>query len=98
MGLFLGQSPEMWPPWLKKMANDLKKLGDGVKTLGGKLGEVLKKLGKWAAAALPGLIGSIISFLFKAAEQAIDYLAKHAWLLILVVVVFLVKKLLKRRR
>ena len=45
-----------------------------------------------------GLIGAIVSFLFKAAGQAIGFLAEHTWLLILVVDVFLVEKLLKKRR
>ena len=71
---------------------------NGLKTLGENFANGPKKLGKWAASALPGLIGSIVSFLFKAAGQAIGYLAEHTWLLILKVVVFLVEKLLKRRR
>ena len=49
-----------------------------------------------AASALPGLIGSIVSFLFKAAGQAISYLAEHTWLLILAVVFFVVERYLKR--
>ena len=41
---------------------------------------------------LPGLIGAIVSFLFKKAGQMVSYLAEHTWLLILAVVAFLVKK------
>ena len=48
--------------------------------------------------ALPGLIGSIVSFIFKAAGQAISFLAVHAWLLILAVVAFLVERVTKRAR
>ena len=68
---------------LKKLGTDL---GNGGKTLGAK-----------AASALPGLIGAIVSFLFKAAGGAIGFLAKHTWLLILVVVTFLFQKLMKKR-
>ena len=42
---------------------------------------VLKTVGAKAASALPGLIGAIVSFLFKTAGQAIGYLAEHTWLL-----------------
>ena len=35
-----------------------------------------KHIGAKAASALPGLIGAIVSFLFKTAGQAIDYLAR----------------------
>ena len=59
---------------LKKLAKDL---GNGLKTLGAK-----------AASALFGLIGSIVSFIFKAAGSVIGFLAEHIWLLILAVVVF----------
>ena len=41
-------------------------LGNGVKDIGGKIGSML-----------PGLIDSIVSFLFKAADQAINFLAEH---------------------
>ena len=68
---------------LKKLRTDL---GNGLKTLGAK-----------AASALPGLIGAIVSFLFKAAGSAIGFLAEHTWLLILAVVAFLFQKLMKRR-
>jgi len=58
----------------------------------------LKALGQKAASALPGLIGSIVSFLFKTAGQVFGFLAEHTWLLILAVVVFLFEKLIKQRR
>ena len=68
----------------------LKKLGTG-------LANGLKTLGANAASALPGLIGKIVSFLFKSAGDAIEFLAEHTWLLILVVVAFLFEKLTKKR-
>ena len=46
----------------------------------------------------PGFIGSIVSFIFKAASQVFAFLSEHTWLIILVVVAFLIEKLLKRRR
>ena len=64
--------------------------------MGKQLANGLKTLGAKAAAALPGLIGSIVSFLFKAAGQAIGFLSEHTWLLILAVVAFLVSKLKRR--
>ena len=46
----------------------------------------------------PGLIGSIVSFILKAAGQVFSFLSEHTWLIILVVVAFFIEKLLKRRR
>ena len=45
-----------------------------------------------------GLIGSIVSFILKAAGQVFSFLSEHTWLIILVVVAFFIEKLLKRRR
>ena len=47
---------------------------------------------------LPGLIGQIVSFIFKAAGQAIGFLAEHTWLLILAAVAFLVERYIKKQR
>ena len=66
------------------------------KAMGKQLANGLKTLGAKAAAALPGLIGSIVSFLFKTAGQAIGFLAAHTWLLIFAAVAFLVRKLRRR--
>ena len=60
-------------------------------------GKGVKDIGSKIASALPGLIGSIVSFLFKAAGQAISFLAEHTWLLILAVLAFLVEKYIKKR-
>ena len=64
-----------------------KAIGNGLKTMGQKLGSLL-----------PGLIGSIVSYIFKAAGQVFSFLAEHAWLLILAVVAFFMERLLKKRR
>ena len=63
-----------------------KALGNGLKAIGQKLGSLL-----------PGLIGSIVSFIFKAAGQVFSFLGEHAWLLILAVEAFFMERLLKRR-
>ena len=62
------------------------------------IGNGPKELGKKAAAALPGLIGSIVGFIFKTAGSVISFYGKHAWLLILAVVAFLVERVTKRAR
>ena len=62
------------------------------------VGQGLKAIGQKLGSLLPGLIGSIVSFIFKAAGQVFSFLAEHAWLLILAVVAFFVERLLKRRR
>ena len=69
-----------------------------VKTTCKEIGDGLKKLGAKAASALPGLIGVIVSFIFKAAGSVIGFFAEHVWLLILAVVVFLFEELKNRRR
>ena len=66
----------------------------GTKAIGNGLEAIGKKLG----SLLPGLIGSIVSYIFKAASQVFSFLAEHAWLLILAVVAFFMEKMLKRRR
>ena len=69
---------------------------NALKKLGNALANGLKAVGAKAASALPGLIGAIVSFLFKAAASAVGFLAEHTWLLILAVVAFLVQKLMKK--
>ena len=71
---------------------------NALRATGKALGKGLKDIGSKVASALPGLIGSIVSFLFKAAGQAIGFHAEHTWLLILAVVAFLVEKYIKKRR
>ena len=69
-----------------------------LKATGKALGNGLKEIGKKTTSLLPGLLGSIVSFLFKAAGQAIGFLAEHTWLLILAVVAFLMESYIKKRR
>ena len=62
------------------------------------VGQGLKAIGQKLGSLLPGLIGSIVSFIFKAVGQVFSFLAEHAWLLILAVVAFFMERLLKKRR
>ena len=62
------------------------------------LGQGLKAIGQKLGSLLPGLIGSIVSYIFKAAGQVFSFLAEHAWLLILAVVAFFMERLLKMKR
>ena len=71
-------------------------LKSGIKAVGNCPKEIGKK--KKNASFLPGLIGSIASFIFKAAGQVISFLAEHAWILILAVVAFLIERVIKRNR
>ena len=64
------------------LVSNLKK---GLTTLGKKLGGGLKDVGKKLGQILPGLVGAIASFIFKTAGEAIGFLAKNAYLLILAV-------------
>ena len=64
-----------------------KAIGNGLKAIGQKLGSLL-----------PGLIGSIVNYIFKAAGSVLSFLGEHAWLLILAVVAFFMERLLKNRR
>ena len=62
------------------------------------VGQGLKAIGQKLGSLLPRLIGSIVSFIFKAAGQVFSFLAEHAWLFILAVVAFFMERLLKKRR
>ena len=57
-----------------------------------------RTIGQKLGSLLPGLIGSMVSFIFKAAGQVLSFLGEHAWLLILAVVAFFMERLLKKRR
>lgn len=62
------------------------------------VGKGLQEIGKKNRILLPSLLGSIVSFVFIAAVQAVCFLAEHTWLLILAVVAFLMERFLKRNR
>ena len=56
-------------------------ISNALKAPGKAMGNGLKNVGSKLSSLLPGLIGSIVSFPFKTAGQAIGFLAEHTWLL-----------------
>ena len=64
-----------------------KGVGNGLKELGKKLGEIL-----------PGMVGAIASFIFRTAGEVIGFLAKNAWLLIVGLVVFAVEQFKNKKK
>ena len=70
-------------------------LQKGLTSLGKGVGGALKTIGKKIGEILPGMIGAIASFVFKTAGEAVGFLAKHAWLLILAAVTIMIEKLKK---
>ena len=75
------------------VVSNLKK---GLTSLGKGAGGALKNIGKKIGEILPGMIGAIASFVFKTAGEAVGFLAKHAWLLILAAVTIMIEKLKKK--
>ena len=71
------------------IVNNLKK---GLTSLGKGVGGALKNIGKKIGEILPGMIGAIASFVFKTAGDAVGFLAKNAWLLILAAVMIMIEK------
>ena len=64
-----------------------KGVGNGLKELGKKLGQIL-----------PGMIGAIASFIFRTAGEVIGFLAKNAWLLIVGLVLLAVEQFKKKSK
>ena len=77
------------------IVSNLKK---GLTSLGKGVGGALKTIGKKIGEILPGMIGAIASFVFKTAGEAVGFLVKHAWLLILAAVTIMIEKFKKRNR
>ena len=71
-------------------------LKSGLSTLAKGVGSGLKSLGAKLAAILPGMVGSIASFIFKTAGEVVGFVSKHAWLLIVGVVVYIVERIKKK--
>ena len=71
-------------------------LQKGLTSLGKGVGGALKNIGKKIGEILPGMIGAIASFVFKTAGEAVGFLSKHAWLLILAAVTIMIEKLKKK--
>ena len=64
-----------------------KGVGNGLKELGKKLGQIL-----------PGMIGAIASFIFRTAGEVIGFLAKNAWLLVVGLVLLVVEQLKNKKK
>jgi len=67
-------------------------LKSGLSSVAQGLGKGLKTIGEKLAHILPGMVGAIASFIFKTAGQVVGFLAKHAWLLIVAVVLYVVER------
>ena len=79
----------------KILADGVSDAANGIKTVGKKVSDGLEELGEKIGSILPGLVGAIASFVFRAAGQAITFLGKNTWLLILFVAAFLIEKITK---
>ena len=76
----------------------LSQLKTGLAKVASGVGNVVSALGKKSASILTGMLGAIVSFVFRTAGQAISFLGKNAWLLVLAVAAFLIDRTLKRKR
>ena len=72
-------------------------LKNGLTSLGKGVGNGLKTIGKKIGQILPGLVGSIASFVFITAGEVVGFLAKNTWLLIVGVVIYLVEQFKKKK-
>ena len=72
-------------------------LKKGLTTLGKGLGNDLKDVNKKVGEILHGMVGAIASFIFKTAGEVVSFLGKHAWLLIVAFVLYVVEQFKRRR-
>ena len=73
-------------------------LTSGLKSVAKGVENGLKDLGKKVGQILPGLIDTIVSFIFRTEGTVIGFLGKNAWLLIQAVVIFAVEQFQKKQR
>ena len=66
-------------------------LKKGLTTLGKGLGNGLKDIGKKVGEILPEMVSAIARFIFKTAGEVVGFLGKHAWLLIVAFVLYVVE-------
>ena len=76
---------------VSNISNGLTRLGKGV-------GNGFKAIGKKLGEILPGMVGAIVSFLFKTAGEVIGFLGRNAWLLIMAVVIYFVEQFKKKSK
>ena len=72
-------------------------LKNGLTSLGKGVGNGLKTIGERLSEILPGLVGAIASFVFRTAGEVVGFLTKNAWLLIVGVVFYLVEQFKKKK-
>ena len=72
--------------------------GDRVREALKRFGTFLLDLAKKSAAGLPGLIGTIVSFLFKTAAKAIGFLSEHLLLGLIALVAFAFELIIRRAK
>ena len=73
-------------------------LKSGLTKLGKGVGNGFKAIGKKLGEILPGMVGAIASFIFKTAGEAIGFLAKNAWLLIVAVVLYFIEQVKNNKK
>ena len=56
-----------------------------------KIANLLSKVADKMLIALPGIIGSVVSFILKAASTAVGFIAEHVWILAIALVGTLLK-------
>ena len=74
-------SPSPDKSWIKKKLEALKNL--------------LGKLAAKAGAALPGIIGSIVSWILNRVKDVVGFIAKETWILIVGIGLFLINSIRK---
>ena len=74
-------SPNPDKSWIKKKLEALKNL--------------LGKLAAKAGAALPGIIGSIVSWILNRVKDVVGFIAKETWILIVGIGLFLINSIRK---
>ena len=72
-------------------------LKKGLISLGKEVGNGLKTIGKKPGEVLPGLVVAIASLVFRTAGEVVGFLAKNAWLLIVGVVIYFVEQFKKKK-
>ena len=88
----------VWPSPTPSATPPTSPAQNNVKSVMVKLANWFLDMAKKAVAALPGLLGPLISFLFKKAGQAVLFLSEHLVLLVLTILLAVVEFFVMRRR
>ena len=82
----------------KKTGAAASAVAGGAKAAGQTVAKWLWDLPKKIATGIPGIIGSLLSWLLKTAESVVNYFAEHTWLLLVAALGLLVGLLRDRNR